>query len=84
MPMPATPETRTMRAEWRSADAWKSSFTSRSSWSLPKNGASITPERCDPAVAATTLVARKSLMRAGSGGNDPRGPKEPKWEGFSL
>ena len=27
LPTPATPETTTMRAEWRSAEAWKSSLT---------------------------------------------------------
>jgi hypothetical protein len=56
LPTPATPETSTRRAERRSAEAWKSSFTSRIWWSRPVNGASRTLERCEPAVAATTRV----------------------------
>ena len=64
LPTPATPETSTRRAEWRSAEAWKSSLTRRSSWSRPMKGASRTPERCEPATAATTRVAWK--RRTGS------------------
>ena len=60
LPMPGTPTIESRCARPSSAVAWKSSFTSRSSRSRPRNGGSRPAERPSPFRAATTRSARQS------------------------
>ena len=64
LPTPAGPDTSTSRGTCRSAAAWNSSLTVRSSASRPVSGASSPSTRWLPPTPASTLVARHS--RAGS------------------
>ena len=64
LPVPAGPDTRTSRGTRRSAAAWKSSLTVRSSASRPVSGASSPSTRCEPPAPASTRVARHN--RTGS------------------
>ncbi len=57
-PTPAGPDTTTIRGIRRSAAAWNSSLTVRSSASRPISGASSPSTRCDPPTPASTRVAR--------------------------
>ena len=61
--MPAMPVTETSCAFCSSAEAWKSSFSSRSSRSRPTNGASSPDDRIEPRAPATTRTARQSAKR---------------------
>ena len=58
LPTPAGPDTSTSRGTRRSAAAWNSSRTVRSSASRPVSGASSPSTRCDPPTPARTRVAR--------------------------
>ena len=64
LPTPAGPDTSTSRGTRRSAAAWNSSLTVRSSASRPVSGASSPSTRCTPPTADSTRVARQS--RCGS------------------
>ena len=68
LPTPATPETSTSLAEWRSAEAWKSSLTRRSSWSRPMKGG----------------LEDSRALRAGDGRDDPGRLEEPHRLGLAL
>ena len=60
LPIPATPTTESRCAFSSSAEAWKSSLTSRSSRSRPTNGGSSPAERPSPPRFAITRSARQS------------------------
>jgi len=64
LPTPAGPDTSTMRGTRRSAAAWNSSLSVRSSASRPVSGASSPSTRCAPPTADSARVARHS--RCGS------------------
>ena len=63
LPTPAGPDTSTSRGTRRSAAAWNSSLTVRSSASRPISGASSPSTRCDPPTPASTRVARHRSLR---------------------
>ena len=60
LPTPAGPETTTSRGVFRSTEAWKRSFSARSSTSRPVNGASRPSARFLPPTPESTRMARKS------------------------
>ena len=65
LPIPAMPMTSTSCARRSSAEAWKSSFTSRSSRSRPTNGASRPAERSAPRDAGDDAQRAPELHRLG-------------------